>query len=130
MNRYSRKQFAKAAISLLEKHQASDATRILAEAIVRDKKTNDIDVFIQEIGKLLFEQNGHLEGTVESAHELKPAAKEEIDEMVKKITGAKTVKLRQRINIRLLGGFRVVTPVGEIDGTLARPLHQLKAKAS
>jgi len=129
MKHYSRKQLALATIALLEKHPSKEVVAVLAEAIMREKRTNDIEIIAQEIGKQFLLTQNHLDANVQTARELTPQTREEIIDLLKKITSAKTVSAEYEINPKLLGGFKAFTPVMEIDASLARPLHQLKAKA-
>lgn len=129
MKHYSRKQLALATISLLEKHSMKEVVAVLAEAIMREKRTNDLEIIAQEIGKQFLLTKEHLDANIETARELTPKTQEEIIDLLKQITSAKTVSARYAINPKLIGGFKAITPVVEIDASLAHPLHQLKAKA-
>jgi F0F1-type ATP synthase delta subunit len=129
MKRYSRKQLALATISLLEKHSAKEVVAVLAEAIMQEKRTNDVEIIAQEIGKQFLLTKNHLDARVETARALTPQTREEIIDLLKQITSAKTVSAQCTVNPELVGGFKALTPIVEINASLARPLHQLKAKA-
>jgi len=129
MKRYSRKQLALATISLLEKHSLKEVVTVLSEAIMQEKRTNDVEIITQEIGKQLLITKNHLDANVETARALTPETREEIADLLKNITSAKTISATYTVNSKLVGGFKASTPVVEIDASLARPLHQLKAKA-
>lgn len=129
MKRYSRKQLALVTIALLEKHPLKEVVAVLAEEIMQEKKTNDIEIIAQEIGKQFLLTKNHLDANVETARELTLKTREEITDLLKQITSAKTVSTQYTINLNLVGGFKASTPIVEINASLARPLHQLKANA-
>jgi len=127
MKRFSRKQLALATLALLEKHSLKEVLPVLAEAIIREKRTNEIEVITREIGNQLLQKNGHLTGTIETVFPLTEKLNKEIEYLLKNITAAKSIHLKHIINKHLVGGFKVSTPTMEIDASLSRPLHQLKA---
>lgn len=126
MKYYSRKQLALATLALLKKHTHKDVVHVLAEILIKEKRTNEVDIIVREIGNQLLQKHGELTGTVESAHVLSEKNTQDINHLLKKVTNAKTIFLKHRINKMIIGGFKVSTPTLEIDATLARPLHQLK----
>lgn len=129
MKRYSRKQLALATIALLGKHPLKEVIAVLAEEIMQEKRTNDIEIIAKEIGKQFLLAKKHLDASVETARALTPETREEIIDLLKQITSAKTVSAQYTVNSDLVGGFKVSTPIVEINASLARPLHQLKANA-
>lgn len=129
MKRYSRKQLALATIALLEKHSLKEVVAVLAEEIMQEKRTNDIEIIAKEIGKQFLLTKNHLDAKVETARALTLETREEIVDLLKQITSAKTVSAQCTINPKLIGGFKASTSIVEINASLARPLHQLKANA-
>lgn len=129
MKRSSRKQLALATLSLLEKHPLKEVLPVLAEAIIKEKRTNEVEVIVREIGNQLLQKRGELTGNLETVFPLTEKLTAEIEHLLKKLTSAKTIHLKHNINKQLIGGFKVETPTIEIDASLARPLHQLKSIA-
>lgn len=129
MKRYSRKQLALATIALLEKHPLKEVAAVLAEEIMQEKRTNDIEIIAKEIGKQFLLVKNHLDASIETARTLTPETREEIVDLLKQITSAKTVSAQYTVNSNLVGGFKASTPIVDINASLARPLHQLKANA-
>ena len=127
MKRFSRKQLAVATLALLEKHPIKEVLPILAEAIVREKRTNEVEVISREIGNQLLQKKGQLNGTLETAFPLTEQLNTEIEHILKKLTDAKSIHFKHAINKHLIGGFKIETPTIEIDASLARPLHQLNS---
>ncbi|MDO8512059.1 MAG: F0F1 ATP synthase subunit delta [bacterium] len=127
MKRFSRKQLAVATLALLEKHPIKEVLPILAEAIIKEKRTNEVEVIIREIGSQMLQKHGQLTGILETVFPLTEKLNAEIEYLLKNLTSAKSVHLKHKINKQLVGGFKVETPTIEIDASLARPLHQLKA---
>lgn len=127
MKKVSRTKLAHAVLRLLEKHPRKEVTRILAEQIIKEKRTNDIEIIVREIGRLMLKEKNHLTGQVESARSLTEAEKNHLDLLLKKITGAETVALNYSNNKKFIGGFLAKTPVVEIDATVSKIIHQLKA---
>lgn len=130
MKRFSRKQLALATLSLMEKHPQKEVVRVLAETLIKEKKTNEIELVVREIGNQLFQTKSELTGTLETASQVSEKNAKEIEHLVKKITNAKQVSFNHKVNKKVIGGFKVTTPNLEIDATLARPLHQLKTFTS
>jgi F0F1-type ATP synthase delta subunit len=129
MKRFSRKQLAVATLALLEKHSLKEVLPVLAEAIIKEKRTNEVEVITREIGNQLLQKKGQLTGTIETVFPLTEKLNEEIEHLLKNITEAKSIHLKHIINKKLVGGFKVETPTIEIDASLARPLHQLNSIA-
>ena len=125
MKRFSRKQLAVATLALLEKHSLKEVLPILAEAIIKEKRTNEVEVITREIGHQMLQKHGQLTGTLQTVFPLTEKLNAEIEHLLKNITAAKTIHLKHVINKQLVGGFKVETPTIEIDASLARPLHQL-----
>jgi len=126
MKRFSRKQLAVATLALLEKHPLKEVLPILAKAIVREKRTNEVEIITREIGNQLLQKHGQLTGTLETAFPLTEKLNAEIEHMLKNLTTARTIHLKHAINKHLIGGFKIETPTVKIDASLARPLHQLR----
>jgi F0F1-type ATP synthase delta subunit len=129
MKRFSRKQLAVATLALLVKHSLKEVLPVLAEAIIKEKRTNEVEVITREIGNQLLQKKGQLTGTIETVFPLTEKLNEEIEHLLKNITEAKSIHLKHIINKKLVGGFKVETPTIEIDASLARPLHQLNSIA-
>lgn len=128
MKRYSRKQLAVATLALLDKHSLKEILPILAETIIQEKRTNEVEVITREIGNQQLQKHGQLTGTLETVFPLTEKLNAEIEHILKNLTTAKSIHLKHIINKHLVGGFRVETPTIEIDASLARPLHQLRTQ--
>ena len=120
MGRVSRRKLAMyAAERLLE----GDAAVIdeLAALIVDQRREREIDLLVRDIEAEMAER-GTIVATVESARELSQADRQEIASLL-----SGNVKLRQKIQPELIGGFKLRTPTGSLDATMSKKLHDLRA---
>ena len=128
MPRYSRQQFARAIVHLLEKHPLKDVARVCAQEIVAQRWTRSIDLIVNDITRELLRTKKHLSITLYSAHELPAKLQKEIASVLEKHSKAETSSVFAITDPSLLGGFRAVTPAGELDTTVATKLNQLKQR--
>jgi len=129
MKKYSRKKLSEATLELLEKYPREEVVKLLAQEIISQKRTNELEIIIKEIGKQLLVKKGHLDTEIFSAHKLQSSIKEELTDLLKKITKAKTVSINSVLDPSTLGGFKAITPVVEINGSIKDKINQLKATA-
>lgn len=125
MKNYSRAALAKTAVNLLTKHSQKEVIGALAEALVAKKAGNDAEILVQEIGRQMLEKEGVLNGSLACSRPLNETSRNKITELFKRLTGAKRVNLQETTDEKIIGGFRVVTPVVEMDASVSRTLYQL-----
>lgn len=130
MKKYSKKEFAEAALELLEKYSKKEVVKLLAQEIISQKWASEIDIIVKEIGKQMLVKKSILNAEIITARELSDSIKKEITSLLKKITSAETVSLNSVIDPSIIGGFKAITPVIEINGSIKEKINKLKAKVN
>lgn len=96
----------------------------LAAYLIDTRRTSEAELFIRDIDYYLAER-GVVLANIVSAYALSEATQKAITEMITQTTGARTIELSQHIDAAVLGGVRIDIPGRQLDGTIARRLHQL-----
>lgn len=112
---------------LAEGKSQKDITTQLAAYLISTRRTRELNLIIRDIQFYLSEQ-GHIAGTVTSAHELSASTLKAIESFAKEKTGAKSVSLDKEVNEALIGGIKLELPGFELDTTIARQLTTLKTR--
>jgi len=104
-----------------------EVARQLAAYLIWSRRTKELNMIVRDIHFYLAEQ-GHVSGTVTSAHELSAATLKEIKAFAKEKTGAAHISLETTVDPALLGGIKLEVPGYELDSTIARQLTTLKTR--
>ena len=130
MVRVSRRKLAQYAA---ERLLAGDATVIdeLSALLVSEKREREVDLLVRDIEAEMAEC-GTVVATVKSARTLDVVTKNEIKSLLssKGNTNDQNIKvlLRELIDPKLIGGFKLRTPTATLDATIAKKLNDLRAK--
>lgn len=125
MKKTSRKNMARAFVSLLERYPGQKLAVALAQLLVQQGLTQDVDLLLAQIADQLLVQQGILSVQLTSARELSAAVVKEIKQLLKQRAGAQQVELEQRQDPVLLGGMVAVTPRFEVEWSIRQQLDQL-----
>ena len=130
MVRVSRRKLAQYAA---ERLLAGDAMVIdeLSALLISEKRGREVDLLVRDIEAEMAEC-GTVVATVKSARTLDVATKNEIKSLLssKGNTNDQNIKvlLRESIDPKLIGGFKLQTPTATLDATIAKKLNDLRAK--
>jgi len=94
--------------------------------MVKKNIVRHVDSVIGEIKKILDKRSGVINVTAEYAFEPEKDFISEIEEFIKKQTGAASVKLTGQINSELIGGYRLKIDDEIIDASVRRQLLKMK----
>lgn len=108
----------------LEGH--NDLAQQLAAYLVEEARTDEAELLMNDIA-LEIERLGHSEVQLTSAHETTTSVKNELEDIIKSITGAKTININETIDQSLIGGVIATTPSTEIDLSVRKQLKTLSA---
>ena len=103
-----------------------NAAQELAAYLVETHRADEYELIIRDIEHALATR-GVLVADVTAAHELSTESKDAITTYLKTVSNAKDVQLRPTVDQSLLGGVRITSPIGELDGTLRRKMMKLRA---
>jgi F0F1-type ATP synthase delta subunit len=123
MKRMSRSQIAQLFLTLYEKESKQTAVKALAHLIMREKRQNDLDFIVNEIGTLHFKQTGHLNVAVTTAHVVSNDLLEKIKNHFLTTTRAKTISLTHSIDPKIIGGFIASTPTQELNASIHQQIN-------
>jgi F0F1-type ATP synthase delta subunit len=125
MKKYSRKKLARALPQLLARYPQPEVARLIAKELIKTRSVHELPWLMREAAIAFFTKTGELAATVTSARTLSPAARRQIEQLFKKITGADTITWETKVDQELLGGFVAETPTLEIDASLKTRLNSL-----
>ena len=125
--RYSRTDIAHGFVARFDKVGAKKAIRELASLLLEQRLHDQIEEIVSDIGKEYTKKHGIIEAEARSAFPLSAQLKKELNEHVKRSTGAKTVILHEELDTSLLGGVVISAPDMELDLSLKTKLAKLKA---
>lgn len=126
MSNVSRSRLAKAYVSLMGTHDLRRLNLVLAHYVVTNKMTNQVDLLLNDINEELLRQQGRIDVTVTSVHELNESIKNDLVSLIKHRMGAKHVHLESEIDKSILGGLIAQTLSHEFDFSLATKLRGLR----
>jgi F-type H+-transporting ATPase subunit delta len=95
--------------------------------MVKKNAVCHVDSIIEEIKKILDKKNGVIHAFAEYAHEPEKDFISEINQLIKKMTGAASVELTGQINPELIGGYRLKIGDEIIDASVRRQLQKMEA---
>lgn len=122
----SRRKLAMAVVSQLRSSKdRAQVVRGLAAYLVEHKMTNQAELLMKDIARLLAETEGHLLAEVTSAFALTPDTRKSIEGYIRAKTGATTIELTESVNPDLVGGFTLRIPGRELDASIRHKLNQL-----
>lgn len=98
----------------------------LAAYLVETHRTDEYELIVRDIEYALATR-GVLVADIGAAHDLSTDSREAITSYLKSVSGAKDIQLRSNVDESLLGGVRITSPLGELDGTLKRKIMKLRA---
>ena len=130
MVRVSRRKLAQ---YVAERLLAGDVTVIdeLSALLVSEKREREVDLLVRDIEAEMAEC-GTVVATVKSARTLDVATKNEIKSLLSSKANTEDqntrVLLRESIDPKLIGGFKLRTPTATLDATIAKKLNDLRAK--
>lgn len=99
----------------------------LAAYLIENRRTSELNILTRDIASKLADQ-GHLTGTLTSAHELSATTVKAIKAYAKEKTGAKNIDLDTVVDEAVLGGVKLELPGLELDTTIAHQLTILKTR--
>ncbi len=99
----------------------------LAAYLIENRRTNEMSVIVRDITYQLAEQ-GHVAGTLTSAHELSASALKAIKAYAKEKTGASNISLDTIVDESVIGGIKLELPGRKLDTTIAHDLTLLKTR--
>lgn len=119
----TRKELAEAMYALLNS-KASSATFAegVAEYLVEERRTGELDAIMREVERLRSERDGVNEAVVNSANELD----ENVRQMIRDMFGGKETVLVERKDASLVGGVQVQTLDKSLDLSVRGQLNKLK----
>ena len=120
------KAIARGFVARLSEVKEAQAVKELAALLMMNKKTKDMQFILEEIRNEIDRVNHHVIADVGSARKISDKQLAEIEQLVKKMTEAKTVQLETYLNPELIGGFKVSAPNFEYDASVATKIRQLK----
>ena len=124
--KYSRADIAKAFVTQADKQGVKRATKDLAALLLDQRIQGETDEIIAAIAAEYARTHGVVESTGKSAYPLSADLKKQLEERVKRSTGAQKVVLHEEIDSSLLGGAIVTAPGMELDLSLKSKLTRLK----
>lgn len=98
----------------------------LAAYLLEARRTKEAELIVRDVESALAER-GVVVAEVGSARPLDPASRAALGDMLKQAFAVRQLHLRETVQPDLLGGAVVRTADYELDATLRRTLHQLKA---
>jgi F-type H+-transporting ATPase subunit delta len=127
MIKLSRRALAAYAVEQLQAGKSvSGIAKRLAAGLKESGKANEVEFLINDVIWQLEQSQQLAIGKVTSAHSLSDQLKQALKLELKKITGAKEVSLREKVDKSVLGGLRVETAEHVWDDTVSRKLAELK----
>lgn len=123
MSRWTRTDFAQVISKrLVEGVDSHSLAREIAEFLLAERRTREIDALMRTIQAVRERQDGIVEATTTSAFELTEAIKDE----VKKLLRAKKTILNTTIDKKVVGGLCIETQDRYLDLTVRKQLTQLQ----
>lgn len=122
MSAPTRKDVAKAVVSLSEKHSTKRLSEMLAAYLVQNRRSGELDSIMREVMRQRETNNGMVEITATSAFKLNDATKKAISTLL----GAENTIINEVINPEMLGGVRLETSEKQLDLTVRNRLNRLK----
>jgi F0F1-type ATP synthase delta subunit len=125
MSAPTRKDLARAVVSLSEKHSGKRLSEMLAAYLVQNRRSGELDSIMREVMRQRETNNGTVEITATSAFKLNDATKKAISTLL----GAENTIINEVINPEMLGGVRLETSEKQLDLTVRNRLDMLRQGA-
>lgn len=125
MPTYSRTSLAKGAVTLLKKHSLPNVAGAVALAMKKQRLGRDVPGMVALLAEELLMARGHLLARVVSAKPVSIKTRKIIETYLRKTCFAKTIGVDYEVDPLLVGGIKVVTPLGVLDLSIADTLKQL-----
>lgn len=127
MHTISRRKLARYIADQLNAGESiADLSKQAAAVLIANKKTAQLEQFIDDVLWEL-ENSGHLAvANVTSAHALDERLKKDVSELIKQKTKVSKVEINETVDSSLLGGIRVETSTFKLDKSLKSALNQLR----
>ena len=126
MHLSSRRKLAHVTLQLLERYPQAAVAQVVAEELKRRRAIRQLPWLLKEMAVTWLRTTGELLAEVASARPLSAAAQRRVKDLLKAVTGARTVSWQTTVDPKLVGGFRAETPLLEIEASLKRKLTTLK----
>lgn len=127
LSRRSIAQYVAVEIAKPDPKSRQNAIQQLAAFLVVNRRTKELNSIVRDIEFYLAE-NGHVAGTVISAHKLSTDTMAAIQQFARQKTGASKVSLQNAVDPAVLGGIKLELPRYQLDATIARHLTTLKTR--
>lgn len=122
MSRPSRRQLALAVLNMLAERPAEDVAHALAAYLIAERRTKEVDLLLRDIEAMRFTNDGVLEVTATSAHELSAGVKEQI----RGLLSANQVTIHERRDPHIVGGAKIRSHDMQLDLSVHAKLAKLK----
>ena len=124
----SNKDIANAIYGFLkDKNGSRDAFREVVKFLQKKRLLGRSKAILESLRRVVNEEEGELEAEVQSVRSLPDKNKKEISEFLKRKYGAKQLILKESLDEKLLGGFRIEVKDEVIDLTSRNKLRKLQA---
>ena len=122
----SRRLLAKAIAAQLAdpKINRKRLAKLVAAYLIAHKQTEQLELLIGDIARIVAQQHGHVFATVTSARELSSTLRYDVARHLRGELQAKSVELATATDRSLLGGIIINAPGAQLDGSVR---HKLKA---
>lgn len=122
MSSPTRKDVARAVVSLSEKQSGKRLSEMLASYLVQNRRTGELDSIMREVMRQREAKSGSVEVTATSAFKLNEATKKAISSLL----GGDNTIINEVIDPEMLGGVRLETSEKQLDLTVRNRLNRLK----
>lgn len=122
MSSPTRKDVARAVVSLSEKQSGKRLSEMLAAYLVQNRRSGELDSIMREVMRQREAKSGSVEVTATSAFKLNEAAKKAISTLL----GGDNTIINEVIDPEMLGGVRLETSEKQLDLTVRNRLNRLK----
>lgn len=110
---------------MLDQHSPADVMAAVAQEVLTQRWTAEIDLLMHDIAQELLRQKHHAVVTVKSAQPLPKKRIVQLENWLRKHLQATTITLDTMVDDTLKGGIAVTTPKGVLDATVVERLNQL-----
>ncbi len=127
MAKLSRRRVAREWTRLLiaQPQRHAELVQQMGAYLVVHKMTNQLHLLANDVADELLIQQKHVSADIITAFGLTTDSRENVADLLRRVTGAVTVALTESINPELLGGIVIRTPQLELDASVKRQLTQL-----
>lgn len=101
--------------------------RQVAALLLQDNQTSQLDSLLRDVRRIRADQQGFIDATVVSAHELSDDVLRDVQILLKsEFTDAKQVHISTRIESDVIGGVRIEMPDEQLDLTVRSKLAKFR----